>query len=231
MIEDRHDDTLNIACREFQANLDDYLEGRGDPRGRAHAGQCSFCGALLADLESLRASAASLPLESPAPRVWSNIRATLAAEGFFRERESFWKRWFAQSRLASSATPAAAIALLVVLAIFITSPGDLRRRAEPLSASALVATRAAPEGLTAVETNLVRTVEQMENNYRAREASLDPAAQRTYTQGLTSLDNSIRECLVSLHEQPQNALARRYLMEAYTEKADVLASALEYNSR
>lgn len=231
MLEDRHDDTLNLACREFQANLDTYVEGKGDPQGRAHAGQCSLCGALLADFEAIRSSAASLPLESPAPRVWSNIRATLAAEGFFRERESFWKRWLAQSRLATSATPIAAIALLVILAIFLASPGDLSRKAKLGGASAPAATSVTPAGLTVVEANMVRTVEQMENSYKAREASLDPAAHRTYTQGLTSLDNSIRECLASLHEQPQNTLARRYLIEAYSEKADVLTSALEYNGR
>ena len=231
MIEDTHDDTLNLACREFQANLEGYLEGLGDTQGQAHASQCSRCGALLADLESIRASAGSLPLESPAPGVWSNIRVTLAAEGFFRKKESFWKGWFAQSRLAASATPIGVVVFLVILAIFLSSPGDLRRGVEPASAPALLATNAAPASLTAVEANLAQTVEQMENSYKAREASLDPAAHETYTQGLMSLDSSIRECLASLHKQPQNTLARQYLMQAYTEKADVLASALEYNDR
>lgn len=232
MIEDHHEYTLNPACREFHTNLDACLEGEEEQGLRSHAEKCSSCRALLADLELIRSTAASWPLESPPPRVWSNIRASLAAEGFFREKESFWKRWVPQTRLFAGAAPVGAVVFLIILAIFLASPGDLHRKAESGSAPSLVATTSAvPANLTAVEANLVQTVQEMESSYRAREASLDPAAQQTYQQGLMSLDSSIQECLASLHEQPQNALVRRYLMQAYAEKADVLASALEYGGR
>lgn len=231
MIEDRLDQTMNPSCKEFLTNLDACLESEGEARLRSHANNCSSCGALLADLESIRSAAETWPLESPSPRVWSNIRATLAAEGFFREKESFWKRWMAQARAFPIAAPIGALAFLIVFAIFLLSPGDQSRRTEVGSAPPLVATSLEPANLTTVEANLVRTVQEMEKNYKARQAYLDPVAQQTYARGLTSLDSSIQECLTSLQEQPQNMLARRYLMRAYTEKADVLASALEYDGR
>ncbi|HVB29380.1 MAG TPA: hypothetical protein VNG91_06185 [Terriglobia bacterium] len=231
MIEDRHDNALNLTCGEFQTNLDAYLEGEEERGLRAHAEKCSSCGSLLADLELIRSTAAAWPLESPAPRVWSNVRATLAAEGFFHEKESFWKKWIAQTRLSTSVAPMGALVFLMVLAIFLVSPGDLRRKAVPNATASLIATSAAPASLTAVEANLVQTVQQMENSYKAREAYLNPVAQQTYARGLTALNSSIHECLTSLHEQPQNTLAHQYLMQAYTEKADVLASALEYDGR
>jgi hypothetical protein len=231
MIEKKHDHTLNPGCREFQANLDAYLEGEGEPLWRAHADKCLACGALLADVESLRSAVSAWPLETPSPRVWSNIRATLASEGFFREKESFWKRWTGHTRLSAAAAPIGALAFLLIFAIFLLSPGDHLRKATPVNTSHLVATSMAPASLTTVEANLVETVQQMEQSYKAREASLDPAAKQTYERGLTALDSSIQECLTSLHEQPQNTLARQYLMQAYSEKADVLASALEYYGR
>lgn len=231
MAEDRNTGHPSPECREFEAHIASYLEGEEKCRIPAHAKLCSSCGALLADLESIRSAAANWPFESPSPRVWGNIRATLAEEGSFRERKGSWLRGSALRWLWASPVPAAALGLLVVLAVFLFSPGDLQRKMKTESAPTLVAATAAPASLTTVEANLARTVQQMEENYKAREALLDPSAKRTYNEGLTSLDSSIRECLSSLREHPNNNLVHQYLMRAYSEKADVLASALEYDGR
>ena len=231
MSDEKQDTALHLNCGEFRENIDAYFNGEDEVGFRAHAEKCSPCGALLADFQSIRSAATSLPLESPAPRVWSNVRATLAAEGFFGERESFWEKWIAQLRLSSRTVPLGAAVLVIAFAIFLVLPGSLHKKAAPAGSHLVVATVAAPSGLTAVEANLVQTVQQMENSYKAREGDLDPVAKQTYERGLMSLDGSIHECLVSLHAQPQNTLARQYLMQAYTEKADILTSALEYDGR
>jgi hypothetical protein len=44
---------------------------------------------------------------------------------------------------------------------------------------------------------------------------------------LNSLDASIRECNDSLQREPGNSLAHEYLLAAYSQKAEVLSSALE----
>lgn len=219
------------GCREFDANLAAYLDGEQNTAVLLHAEQCMSCSALLSDLEMIRVAAEDLPLESPSPRVWSNIRATLAQEGLFREREGFWKRWIASASLVPRTAPVAALAFALVLAVIMVFNGDVQRTGIQNPSLNKVTSSIVPVGLSSVQRNLVRTVQAMEENYKAREASLDPSAKQIYQAGLASLDGSIHECLDSLQKQPHNMLVQEYLMQAYSQKAEVLASALEYGGR
>ncbi len=222
----------NPGCREFEANLAAYLEGDASPDVRTHAKQCPSCSFILEDLESIRAVAKDLPLdEAPSPRVWSNIRATLAAEGLFREQKPFWRRWIAAASLVPRTAPAAALAFALLLAVIMVFKGDIQRNGSRQPVLTPSAASVVPVGLSGVQTNLVRTVQDMEANYKAHESSLDPSAKQVYEAGLTSLNNSIQECLDSLQKQPHNMLVREYLMQAYAQKAEILASAMEYGSR
>jgi hypothetical protein len=232
MTEHRQKQSGSFGCQEFDANLAAYLEGHENAGLRMHAERCSSCGSLLDDLESIRVTARDLPLESPSPRVWSNIRAALAEEGLIRERESFWRRWISSVSLVPRTAPAAALAFALILAVIMVFKGDIQRnenRNTGLTPATISST--VPVGLLGVQSNLVRTVRAMEENYKEHEASLNPSAKRVYQAGLTSLNNSIQECLDSLEKQPHNTLVREYLMQAYAQKAEVLASALEYGGR
>ena len=232
MAEERQKQTGSFGCREFDTNLPAYLEGDKSPDIRMHAEQCSSCGSLLADIDSILVAARDLPMESPPPRVWSNIRATLAEEGLIREREGFWRRWTSSVSLVPRSAPAAALAFALVLAVIMVFKGDIQKngnRNPGLSPATISNT--VPVGLLGVQSNLAQTVKEMEENYRLHEASLDPSAKLVYRAGLTSLNNSIQECLDSLEKQPHNTLVRDYLMQAYAQKAEVLASALEYGGR
>jgi|YelNatPaOPRAMG01_1025707.scaffolds.fasta_scaffold131419_2 hypothetical protein len=231
MREERQESNRKFGCQEFDANLAAYLEGEENSDLRSHAEECSACGILLDDIEAIRSAARELPLESPSPRVWSNIRATLAQEGYIREQESFWQRWAGRITFGPRMAPVAALAFALTLAIVLLFHGDIQQNVNPAPALPSVAERATPVSLSDVQTNLIRTVQGMEENYKAREASLDPSAKQVYAAGLASLDSSIRECMESLRNQPENMLAREYLMRAYAQKAEVLASALEYGGR
>jgi hypothetical protein len=79
--------------------------------------------------------------------------------------------------------------------------------------------------------SLAHVVSDLEVNFRANEASMTPELKATYDKSLVSLDTSIRECLDSLHDEPRNTLAQDYLLTAYTRKAEVLSSALEFEGR
>jgi hypothetical protein len=78
---------------------------------------------------------------------------------------------------------------------------------------------------------LARVVTELESSFRANEASMAPDLKATYEKSLVSLDGSIRECLDSLRQEPRNTLAHDYLLTAYTRKAEVLSSALEFEGR
>ena len=232
MAEERQKKSGNFGCQEFDLKLGAYLEGEASADVSTHAKQCSSCSALLDDLDFIQAAAKDMPLETPSPRVWSNIRATLAKEGLVREQKSFWGRWIPSvSSLVPHSAPAAALAFALMLAVIMLFKGDVQRNGSQKPASTPAVATAVPVGLSVVQLNLARTVEAMEENYKAREASLDPSAKQVYRAGLTSLDNSIHECLDSLHKQPHNMLVREYLMQAYAQKAEVLASALENGGR
>jgi len=71
-------------------------------------------------------------------------------------------------------------------------------------------------------------VDEMEKSFQARRATLDPAVKAIYEKGLESLDSSIDECRTSVEQEPQNSLASEYLVAAYTQKAAVLESALQF---
>jgi hypothetical protein len=74
---------------------------------------------------------------------------------------------------------------------------------------------------------LEQVVHELEETFRAREGSLAPDLKATYENSLISLDASIRECSDSLQREPDNSLAHEYLLAAYSQKAEVLSSALE----
>ena len=231
MAEESQKQAGSFGCQEFNAGLAEYLEGEASLEARLHAGRCSSCGSLLDDLESIPLAARELPLESPSPRVWSNIRSTLAQEGLIRERAGFWRRWIPSVPLVPRTAPAAVLAFALMLAVIMVFKGDIQNHGSRPALTPAPASSGRQADLLGVQSKLVRTVQEMEVNYRAHESSMDPSAKRVYQAGLSSLNNSIQECLDSLQKQPQNTLVRDYLMQTYAQKAEVLASALEYGGR
>ena len=63
------------ACRLFDAQVADYLDGEDRPAVVVHASECAFCAVVLADLRTVISESAALGFEEPPPRVWANIRA------------------------------------------------------------------------------------------------------------------------------------------------------------
>lgn len=226
-IEDR--EASRPACRRFELDLSAYLEGESRPEAVLHAESCPFCSVLLADLKLIGAEARSLPLEDPPARVWANVRATLAAEGILRQPGSR-AGWFSFPGLARWAAPAGALAALAVISAVLLVPSaaiDHSRTATWLSVSDREA--AAARVLENEDSTLASTVSELEKSFEARQASLDPSVKQVYRTGLKSLDESIRECRASVEREPGNTLAREYLVDAYTQKAEVLAAALKFD--
>lgn len=217
------------ACDRFELELQACLEGENPPFAQAHTRECAFCRVLLDDLEALRTAARELPLENPSPAVWANIRAQLAAEGAFAEKAGAWN-WFWQLDFLRHPLPVAAFACVLAFGCWLTAPRDYPA---PERAPALTYS----EGGTAVRSTafmgdsaaLERAIRELEVAFKAREGSLAPDVKATYENSLTSLDDSIRECSDSLQREPGNSLVHEYLYAAYSQKAEVLSSALEYN--
>jgi hypothetical protein len=221
----------STACLRFDSELEAYLEGETRPFIAVHAQDCPFCHVLLTDLEQIRQAAREMPLEEPSPVVWANLRARLDAEGVFLPHVSAWRKLVAWHSLPHPA-PMGVLAGLVILASVLTMPPRSTQRWDiPEAATTSPATITAPAVSTSQDSALARLVDELESNYRANEASLAPDLKATYEKSLVSLDGSIQECLDSLQHEPRNTLAHDYLLTAYTRKAEMLSSALEFEGR
>ncbi|MGO8792187.1 MAG: hypothetical protein ACLQVL_33030 [Terriglobia bacterium] len=219
-------------CVRFDEELETYLEGEARPFIAAHALDCTRCGALLADLQSIRQAARDLPQEEPSRVVWANVRARLEAEGAFGTPVSGWRQILAW-RIFPHAVPLGVLSALVVLGTVLTLPSHSLQRwagsdeAATSPAAAQIAS-ALPVGDVGT---LAGVVSDLESSFKANEASMAPDLKATYEKSLVSLDGSIKECLASLRDEPRNTLAHDYLLTAYTRKAEVLSSALEFDGR
>jgi len=220
------------ACARFDDELEACLEGEARPFVVSHSQDCASCGALLADLQSIRQAARELPLEEPSRVVWANVRASLEAEGAFGTPVSRWRQILSW-RVLHHAIPLGVLAAFVLLGSFLTLPSTSMQRwggSDEVAGSPAVAQMASAMP-TGEDGALALVVSDLEVNFRSNEASMAPDLKATYEKSLVSLDGSIRECLDSLQSEPGNTLAHDYLLTAYTKKAEVLSSALEFEGR
>jgi hypothetical protein len=229
MAETRYESSA--ACSQFDSELEAYLEGEVRPFVASHAQDCVPCRALLSDLQSIRQAARELPLEEPSPVVWANIHATLEAEGAWGTPVRGWREIF-MWRALPQAIPLGALAVLVFMGSLLTLPSHGLR---PAGASGEVASNSnvaqLASALPAGEEAVLASLSDLETNFRAHEASMAPELKATYEKSLVSLDGSISECLDSLQHEPSNTLAHDYLLTAYSRKAEILTSALEFEGR
>jgi len=220
------------ACRQFDADLAAYLEGEDRSGVLSHARECAFCGVVLSDLEQIRSVSRLFTHEEPSPRVWANLRLSLVAEGIIRTPEiPWWSRWARIPSLPNLA-PVGALACLLILGSVLlvpTRPFEQRQPTEQIAGQAV-----SPQAFSlrsAEDTQLAVTVGELEINYRAQAVSFEPAVKAAYRRSLDSLNDSIRECLESLQRRPADTLVQDYLLTAYERKAEVIASALEFDTR
>ena len=223
-------ESSRLACRQFDIDLADYLEGESRPQVPLHAQDCPFCSAILADLELIRVESRSFTLEEPPPRIWANVRSTLVAEGVIRERAAGLFGVFPFPSFARLAVPVSALACLLVFSSILMVPPSSIDHSSTSRWLALADRDAVAEKVFLLEDSaLASMVGDLEKSFEARRTSLAPAVDETYRKGLESLDDSIRECRASVESEPGNTLAREYLTAAYTQKAEVLAAALKYD--
>jgi hypothetical protein len=219
-----------MACRQFEVDFADYLEGESRPQVPLHAKACPFCSVILTDLELIRAEGRSFSVEEPPARLWANVRSTLAAEGVIRERAAGRFGIFAFPSFARLAAPLAMLACLLLFSSVLMVPPSSIDHSSTSRWLALSDRDAVAEKVFLLEDSaLASMVGDMEKSFEARRTSLAPGVEATYRKGLESLDDSIRECRASVESEPGNTLAREYLTEAYTQKAEVLAAALKYD--
>jgi hypothetical protein len=218
-------------CLRFEDDLPAYLEGEANTFAAAHARACASCGALAADLQAISQAAHEFTGEEPPRAVWARVRATLEAEGAFADPRHGWGRRLA-FRFLPAPVPLGALASLVLLAAALSFPSVNLRHQEGTGESLPLNVAQIAPALPAGELgSLAKVVSELESSFKANESTLEPGLRATYDKSLVSLNGSIQECLDLLQSEPKDPLVHDYLLTAYTRKAEVLSSALEFDGR
>jgi len=197
-----------MNCVELQQSLAE-TEDVTSWEQKAHLRECPACSALARELNLIVAAAGQLQAaDEPSPRVWNSIEFALRQEGLIRPQRapvpSFSARWGAARWLV----PAAAM-LLLSLGIY------MRREFQPAQVQQQASvTLASPSELN--DEDLMQEVTDSE-----------PAMKTQFAENLRQVNQSIREAQGAVDESPNDAEARRSLMDAYHQKSMLFEMAMD----
>ena len=199
-----------MNCVELQQSLAD-AEDASSVEQRAHLKACPACSALVKELDLIVAAACQLKAaDEPSPRVWNSIEFALRQEGLIRPQRpvvsSFSARWGAARWLV----PAAAM-LLLALGIYMRRESQPDQLAKQASVTAPVA--------NASDLNDEDLLQEVADN--------EPAMKMQYAENLRQVNESIRESQGVVDESPNDAEARRSLMDAYHQKSLLFEMAMD----
>jgi len=200
-----------MRCEEFEVHAARWLEGERTAEAANHLQSCTRCSTRMADLELIVSAAATLPELNPPERLWTSLRGQLEREGLLRERKNLAERLreFLPAAPRTALATAAISALAAVLLVLPQSPIP----------------QDSPDRAETAAWNLARVHEQLASAeaQTAADAHLrDPEVVASYHQNLALVNDLIGECRKKVDEDPNDELARQYLVTAYQQKADLL---------
>ncbi len=232
-----------MSCHELERVLEREPDGPLPEAVAVHVAGCADCQALEADFHLIGAAALELAQEEVAPPdwLWTRIRAELEAEGRIRElgvdrdlelerpvdveRAPVHAGWWAVFQRPAFAGAVLGVSLIVAGLFSVDS-------LTTTPASAVLEPAAVPgtELQAAVES---QTTGSLDGSLDASEASIaslpqrDPQVAEELHHDLGEIDNFIAVCEKSVREEPDNEMAREYLYDAYQQKAQLLAVAMD----
>jgi hypothetical protein len=214
-----------IDCKQFLSQLDAWMDGRRTADAQTHLRSCNLCRSVADDLGSITTAARSLAVEEvePPAHVWTSLRAQLEREGLIREQlvrvdqapegktaAGGWRGWF-------GAIPRPALAgayLSALVAVGVALSGPISKRVNDYRWI---------QGTQNSTTPLSAQLNSVEQTTMASLVSSNPVVTAALHKNMAIVDNYITLCEKSVHEEPENEVARDYLYEAYQQKADLLA--------
>jgi hypothetical protein len=212
------------GCSEFLNQLEAWMEGERPSAAREHARACASCRGLVDDLDAIRHSAhASMGAEvEPPARLWIALRAQLEEEGLIRHGQSGWtermRRWIGG---VFDAVPRPALAgayLVALIAVSFAMTGPVKKH---INGNRWISGTQSSTGPLSAQ--LDTAVRDSISSF----ANADPVVTASLQDNLAIVDNYIALCEKSVHEEPENEIARDFLYDAYEQKANLLAQMTE----
>jgi len=209
-----------MTCEEFGRVLPELEGDHHNIEQEEHLKTCCLCSALVSDLNAISAEARLLPDEQePSPRVWNSIAIALRQEGLIRDphsppvsrsRPGGWRLAWLRP-----------VTIVLVLGAALLLEFEHIPRGTPVTQQA--ATSAPIQGIadgvsqdSAIDADQV----QLLNLVRA------PAMRARYESDLRAVNAYIRDAQTSVRDDPNDAIAQQYLMNAYEQRAMVYEMAM-----
>ena len=204
-----------MNCVELHQSLAE-VEDSSSAEQQAHLAGCPACSTLVADLNLIISTAAQLrEVDEPSPRVWNSIAIALRQERLIRPPgesrslvASFGSRWGG----ARWMVPAAA-ALLILVGIY-ANQHSLSTRLTKDTLPVPVPRAVADAGMNDAE--LLQEV-----------ADRAPFMKIQYEDNLRRVNEYILDAQSTVDANPNDAEARRSLMDAYEQKAMLFEMAMD----
>jgi hypothetical protein len=226
-----------MTCDRYLESIHALADGTLSAAARqgleTHLAECGGCRRLAADLQRIRAVAASLDRLTPPPYVWDGIARRLETERRIAARGArepvFGSR---PARPLFAALAAAALVLAVTGSVVV-----VRYRADPAGTVAGANGSGSPglpttEGarlIDSIETELGlaeqhydNAIKGLEQITKAEESSLDPQLAATLQKNLGVIDQAISESRAALRSQPGSTMAQESLFELLRRKMALL---------
>jgi transcriptional regulator with AAA-type ATPase domain len=189
-------------------------EDAGSWEQRTHLRECPACSTLVRELNLIVVAAGQLQeADEPSPRVWNSIEAALRQEGLIRPQRPFVSSFGARWGAARWLVPAAAMLLLAV-GIY------MRRESQPDHATqqALV---------TPISNQMASQSDLNDDDLMQEVTENEPAMKTQFAENLRQVNESIRDAQGLVNESPNDADARRSLMDAYHQKSMLFEMAMD----
>jgi hypothetical protein len=205
-----------MNCVELHQSLAE-VEDSSSAEQQAHLAGCPACSTLVADLNLIISTAAQLrEVDEPSPRVWNSIAIALRQERLIRPPgesrslvASFGSRW----GRARWMVPAAA-ALLILVGIYANQHSLSTRLTKDTHPLPVANVAVADAGMNDAE--LLQEV-----------ADRTPLMKMQYEDNLRRVNDYILDAQSTVDANPNDAEARRSLMDAYQQKAMLFEMAMD----
>jgi len=207
-----------MNCVELRQSLAE-VEDSSSAEQQAHLAGCPACSTLVADLNLIISTAAELrEVDEPSPRVWNSIAIALRQERLIRPPgesrspvASFGSRW----GRARWMVPAAA-ALLILVGIYANQHSLSTRLTKDTHPLPVPAANVAVADAGMNDAELLQEV-----------ADRAPFMKMQYEDNLRRVNEYILDAQSTVDANPNDAEARRSLMDAYQQKAMLFEMAMD----
>lgn len=223
-----------MNCYEYQALVSAQIDGETSPaevvEAERHLSRCPRCAALHHDLRLIVTAAEHLPPFEPEDRVWARLRSRCEGEGFIRRPPWLlwnWLGWLQASRWSGMAVATATLVVVIMVASVWLFLG--RKHVLPVSVFRTSDEIQATQEVRQAEQQYLQAIDALQKISETRMAQMDSTVKNVLEDNLATIDYYIDKCRESVKNEPSNALAQRYLLEAYRKKVDLLASIVHSN--